>query len=358
MPMTGRDAPPVVWLLSAYRTSSHATWVDWLRHTITGVQWRVSELPGRHFRWRIRGNPLSWIGRLPDESPDLILASSMVDLATLRGLNPRIAQVPACYYFHENQFAYPLSGRQVNCVEPQMVQLYGALSAQRVLFNSAFNRDSFLDGVAALLRKMPDAVPGGVVDDLAARAEVLPIPVADIRGEAQYDPRLVVWNHRWEYDKAPEVFVESMTRLVREGVDFRLAVLGARPADAPQSLRRLRAELGQRIVVDAELDRAAYRRVLRGAADVVSTAIHEFQGLAIMEAAGAGCRPLVPDALCYREQYPADYRYPSGDSAALCARLRHWLDDGLPPAVDIASWRESSLLPRWQGLLMGCASDS
>ena len=180
MALAGRDASPLVWLLSAYQASSHAAWVDWLQHAVTDVQWRVCALPGRHFRWRIRGNPLSWIGRLPAEPPALILATSMVDLATLRGLNPRIAQVPAWYYFHENQFAYPSSSRQVDCIEPQMVQLYGALAAQRVLFNSAYNRDSFLDGVAALLRKMPDAVPDGVIGDLAARAEVLPIPVADI----------------------------------------------------------------------------------------------------------------------------------------------------------------------------------
>ena len=87
------------------------------------------------------------------------------------------------------------------------------------------------------------------------------------------------------------------------------------------------------------------------AAIVVSTAIHEFQGLAVMEAAGAGCRPLVPDGLCYREQYPADYRYPSGDSAALRARLRDWLAGGLPVAADVTAWREANLLRRWEGLL-------
>ena len=131
-------------------------------------------------------------------------------------------------------------------------------------------------------------------------------------------------------------------------------MLGGRPAEAPATLRRLRAELGGRIVVDGRLDTEAYHRVLAGAAIVVSTAIHEFQGLAVMEAAGAGCRPLVPDALCYREQYPADYRYPSGDGAALCDRLRRWLGGGLPPAVDIAPWREAVLLPRWKTLL-GCS---
>jgi hypothetical protein len=140
-----------IWLLSAYRADSHAAWADWLVSNHFSIEWHRLELPGRHFRWRIRGNPLSWLDALPQQTPDLIIATSMVDLATLKGLHPRLANVPAYYYFHENQFAYPVSEQQVQSIEPQMVQLYGALTADRLLFNSAFNRDSFLDGVKSLL---------------------------------------------------------------------------------------------------------------------------------------------------------------------------------------------------------------
>jgi hypothetical protein len=168
---------PTIWLLSAYHTASHAAWIDWLTAHVVDIAWRPLVLPGRHFRWRIRGNPLSWLDCLPAGLPNLILATSMVDLATLKGLHPRLAQVPAYYYFHENQFAYPVSDTQANSVDPLVVQLYGALSAQRLLFNSAFNRDSFLDGVEGFLRKMPDAVPQGVRARLAARTLVIPVPI-------------------------------------------------------------------------------------------------------------------------------------------------------------------------------------
>ncbi|MCB1923735.1 MAG: DUF3524 domain-containing protein [Gammaproteobacteria bacterium] len=344
-------AAPVVWLLSAYRAESHAAWAEWLQRRVTSVDWRVFELPGRHFRWRIRGNPLSWQGVLPAEPPALIVATSMVDLATLKGLNPRIADVPAIYYFHENQFAYPRGERQVECIEPQMVQLYGALAAQRLLFNSAYNRDTFLDGVDALLRKMPDGVPPGVLPALADKSTVLPVPLTAPPGTGARDAHLLLWNHRWEYDKAPGVFVDAMQRLVSAGVAFRLAVLGARSEPPPAELIRLRQVLGERIVVDAMLPRDDYLRVVAGAAIVVSTAIHEFQGLAVMEATAAGCRPLVPDALCYPEQYPAAYRYPAGDAVALYEHLRGWLDVGLPPPVDMVAWSESTLLPQWSELL-------
>ncbi len=346
----------MIWLLSAYRADSHAAWADWLQRRVQPASWRVLELPGRHFRWRIRGNPLSWWNGLPDEVPALIVATSMVDLATLRGLNPRVGRVPALCYFHENQFAYPPSAQQVNCIEPQMVQLYAALAADRSLFNSAYNRDSFLHGVGELLARMPDAVPPGVVAALADRAEVLPVPVEPLAAAGARDPRLIVWNHRWDYDKAPDLFADAILELAACGVEFRLALLGPRPPRPPAALQRLRATLAARIVADGRLERDAYARLLGRAGIVVSTARHEFQGLAVMEAVSAGCRPLVPDALCYPEQYPAAFRYPAGDLDALCARLRDWLQTAPPAPPEIGDWSAERLLPRWRDLLLGSAS--
>lgn len=339
------------WLLSAYRADSHGAWAEWLQSSQPQVEWHCLELPGRHFRWRIRGNPLSWLDRLPAQAPDLILATSMVDLATLRGLHPRLAHVPAIYYFHENQFAYPLSENQVKSVEPQMVQIYGALSAQRLLFNSAFNRDSFLAGVERLMNKMPDATPAGISTRLKRKSAVCPVPVTPIAPGSEKDEQLIVWNHRWEYDKAPERFAAAMIELDRSGVDFRLALLGPRHARTPESLSRLRSLLPDRIVADGKLPLHSYQELLGRAGIVVSTALHEFQGLSVMEAVSAGARPLVPDDLCYPEQYAEPYRYRPGDQDALAGRLAEWLTRGLPPAADVSAWYDSELTRRWSQLL-------
>ena len=80
------QSKPRAWLLSAYRADSHAAWADWLIREQNQYDWLRFELAGRHFRWRIRGNPLSWIDVLPEAVPELIVATSMVDLATLKGL--------------------------------------------------------------------------------------------------------------------------------------------------------------------------------------------------------------------------------------------------------------------------------
>ncbi len=342
---------PSILLLSAYGAASHRTWADWLERCHPEFAWQRLELPGRHFRWRIRGNPLSWLDALPARPPDRIMATSMVDLATLRGLHPGLAAVPSWYYFHENQFAYPVSARQSASVEPQVVQLYGALCAERLLFNSGFNRDSFLDGADALLRRMPDRVPGGVRARLASKCAILPVPIVPMAPARERDPRLILWNHRWEYDKDPALFADAVIALAERGHDFRLALLGGRPARPPPALARLRERLPERIVADRRVAGDAYRELLGRAGIAISTARHEFQGLAMLEAASAGARPLVPDALCYPEQYPAACRYPPGERDALVARVEHWWLQGMPPPADVSGWYEDGLAPLWRAYL-------
>lgn len=340
-------------LLSAYRSDSHAAWSDWLTANLTDFDWQLRQLPGRHFAWRIRGNPLSWLDDIPQAPPDLILATSMVDLATLKGLHPQLANVAAWYYFHENQFVYPASDRQVQSVEARMVQIYGALAADRLLFNSAHNRDTFLAGVDALLEQMPDGIPETVTRRLAPRCDILPVPVESVPAADERDPRLIVWNHRWEYDKAPEVFAEAMLQLAGLGAEFRLALLGPRPRIPPEPLKRLRDALPDRIIADGKLPGDEYRALLGRAGIAVSTAVHEFQGIGMLEAASAGARPLVPDALCYREQYADPYRYRPGDPDALVERLRTWLDNALPPPAAIGTWLSPVTAPMWQQMLTG-----
>lgn len=350
---------PRILLLSAYRSDSHAAWTDWLTSTFTEVDWNVAELPGRHFRWRIRGNPLSWLEGFPGPAPDGILATSMVDLATLRGLHPQLARVPTLYYFHENQFAYPQGPRQARSIEPQMVQLYGALAGDRIAFNSRFNQASFQDGVRRLLGRMPDRVPGGVAERLSARSEVLPVPIRPIASAGEVrDPRLILWNHRWEYDKGPEVFADAMEELAARGVAFRLALLGPRHRPAPEPLQRLRRRMPERIVVDGKLSRTEYEAVLGRAGIVVSAALHEFQGLSMLEAASAGAVPLVPDALVYPEQYPAECRYAPGDAGALAGRLAEWLEAGAPSSPSVEPWTVRALEPVWRQALTALASIS
>ena len=350
-------------LLSAYDAASHQRWREQLVTMLPDYHWQTLALPPRFFQWRIRGNPVSWLHQPGlDESWDLVIATSMVDLATLRGLHPRIANTPCLLYMHENQFAFPVSDQQRGRVEPQMVNLYSALAADAVVFNSAWNRDSFLQGVEDFLNKMPDAVPCGMIETLRERSSVLPVPIEDRlfieqpRSVNRERPHLL-WNHRWEYDKGPDRLFGLLEQLEQRKLDYRISVVGEGFRSRPQAFDRIYQQFARRIEHWGFLEhRQDYDQLLRSADIVVSTALHDFQGLAMLEAMASGCLPLAPDRLAYREYVPADCRYrslesdPGGESLVAAERLVRLLKK--PPELNPPQgWRASELAPKYQALV-------
>jgi glycosyltransferase involved in cell wall biosynthesis len=311
-----------VLLLSAYAAQSHRHWRDMLLHMCPEWQWQVLELPPRHFSWRVRGNPLWWAQQeraTLEAQYDLVVATSMVDLATLRGLVPALAQCPSALYFHENQFAYPAQGRQSSVLEAQMVSLYSALAADALWFNSAWNRDSFLTGVDKLLKKLPDHVPPDVASRLRARAVVLPVPLGEpetAAGDACWqrgdsNPK-IVWLGRFEYDKGPEQLAAVLAELEARLPDYSLALVGQQFRQSPPEFDALAEQFNHRLAHCGYIARRAdYLETLAQADIVLSTALHEFQGLALQEAVAQGAYPVVPDRLAYCEIYPHECRYRS-----------------------------------------------
>ncbi len=219
-------------LLSAYAADSHRYWARGLTAHLEAMEWTLLELAPRHFQWRVRGNPLSFMSAHDatlSQSFDLIVATSLVDLATLIGLYPHLGRAYRVVYFHENQFAYPLGQQQTRRLEPLMVNLYSALAADQVLFNSQWNRDSFFNGVADFLKRMPERVSLARLEALKARSDILPVPLwllVDAPSTGQGAPRRIIWNHRWEYDKNPEDFFAALEALSGTGMDFELVVMG------------------------------------------------------------------------------------------------------------------------------------
>jgi len=259
----------------------------------------------------------------------------------LRGLVPSLASVPTVWYCHENQFAYPQTEHAYASIEPQMVLMYGALACERLAFNSVYNRDTFLQGVDVLLRKMPDAVPAGIVDMLREKSEVLPVPLRDaafyqraVRKTAD-DPLWIVWNHRWEHDKGPERLLALVQKLAREAADVSIiwSIVGPQFRRQPPEFAALETCIGNQprwqLKNFGYCEEDDYRRLLRSADIVLSTARHDFQGLAVLEAVAAGCMPCVPDRLAYRELIDEGFRYDSCDDIeaeanAATGRLMQW----------------------------------
>lgn len=306
-------------LLSAYEAHSHHQWRLGMLEQLKHHNWTCLTLPPRYFSWRIRGSSLYWSqSHELNKDYDLLIATSMVDLATLRGLVPMLSRIPNLLYFHENQFAYPVSEKQHASVEPQMVTLYAALSADRLLFNTQYNLNTFVEGVNALLTQFPDYVPEGVAEGLAEKAQVLPVPLADdwfIEKGVIKDKQVheVIWNHRWEYDKGPERLLRLVEQLP-DDLPLRWHIVGQSFRQQPACFATLRERLqkrewlGQWGYIE---DKDQYQQLLQSCDTVVSTSLHDFQGLSVLEAMASGCQALVPDRLAYPEFVPRRCRYKS-----------------------------------------------
>ena len=114
-----------------------------------------------------------------------------------------------------------------------------------------------------------------------------------------------------------------LTALRRNGLQFEIAITGQQFRQAPPGFAEVESRFASHIVQFGNLDERTDLLALMARADVVlSTALHEFQGLAVLEAVQKGCIPVVPDRLAYREMYPAGFRYashpadPQADAAA------------------------------------------
>lgn len=350
-------------LLSPYDAISHQYWHQGLVAALPEHEWTVQTLPARHFSWRTRGNSLTWATSEDDtfnQKFDLIIATSMTDLAALKGMRPSLAAVPTLLYFHENQFVYPESDMAFKSVEPKITSIYSAIAADHIAFNSEYNRETFLQGSSMLLNRMPDYVPPDIEKLLMEKSSILPVPLNDslfLSGDQERNgPFTILWNHRWEYDKAPERFFSALCILKARGVNFSVHVVGQRFRKTPTVFDQMKAELSDHIGAWGYIEnRSEYMNIIRQSHVVVSTALHDFQGLSILEATAAGCIPVVPDRLAYQEYVPDSFRYKSWpdemdkESKTLVVELLLLADKHqnnklpMPPDLSHLSWKNKRM---------------
>jgi glycosyltransferase involved in cell wall biosynthesis len=287
--------------LSSYHGGSHRAQLEgWQRHS--RHEFTVLTLPAYKWKWRMRHAAVTFaeqVAELVREGHrwDILFCTDMLNLAEFLGLCPsQVARLPRIAYFHENQLTYPRRRDDQRDLHFAFTNLTTALAGDRVWFNSAFHRDTFLHALTELLKRMPDFRPLGAVEEIRSKSAVRypgidPFPPREFRKPG---PLRILWASRWEHDKDPDCFFRALYRLHQQDCPFRLSVLGESFGD-----------------------------VLLQAADVVvSTAQHEFFGIAAVEAASAGCYPVLPARLAYPEVFGnnPDWLY-DGTETGLVQRL-------------------------------------
>ncbi|MFQ5491225.1 MAG: DUF3524 domain-containing protein [Phycisphaerae bacterium] len=283
--------------LEPYYGGSHRAfldgWVSRSRH-----DWTVLTLPAYKWKWRMRHGAITLADRVGDlieagQQFDVLFCSDMLNLAEFLGLSCQaVRALPAIVYFHENQLTYPVRHESERDFHYAFTNITTALAADAVWFNSGFHRDEFLGALPGFLKRMPDYQPLEVIDRIAAKAGV------QHPGIESFEPRRprrpgsmrILWAARWEHDKNPEAFFGAVRRLKAKGVGFRISVIGESFRDCPPVFEWARAFFGEHIDHwGYQASRAEYVAVLGDADVVVSTAEHEFFGLAVAEAVAAGC---------------------------------------------------------------------
>lgn len=296
-------------------------------------------------------------------SYDCVLCSSMLDVAALRGIGPAwLRSTRLVTYFHENQFAYPVRKKDPRDLHFAITNLTTAMASDWVLFNSTYNRRSFFTGAEDLLAKLPDMREGVDLSQLKSKSSVLaPAMDFDSLDAAALSPAphkeeapLLIWNHRWEHDKNPGLFFESLLALKKRGVAFRVAILGQSFRDMPEIFEKARQPLQNHIVHFGYAPREAYHRWLHAGTVVLSTAVHEFFGIAVIEAVRAGCRPLLPDRLSYPELFDGNFLFRDEKlvEALILALAEGRLEKG-HAAVLTNRFGWERLLPEYQNVLWG-----
>uniref|UniRef100_A0A8C4QT45 tRNA-queuosine alpha-mannosyltransferase n=1 Tax=Eptatretus burgeri TaxID=7764 RepID=A0A8C4QT45_EPTBU len=342
-------------LIEPFCGGSHRQLVDLLVSEF-GNNCVLHSLPAKKWHWRARTSALCFSQSIPkSEHYRVLFTSSVLNLAELLALRPDLAALHKVLYFHENQLVYPVRHAHERDFQYGYNQVLSCLVADVIAFNSHYNMESFLSSIYSFMKQIPDFIPKDLSEAVRPKCHVLHFPIVfpvlssflpdvlhmqantkddeDILAQEQepegdlmvskdlrscclrpaepigssQDALHIVWPHRWEHDKDPEAFFSCIFALKQNGLSFRLSVIGESYSEVPdvfvEAKRVLHLEIAHWGYQAARMD---YYDVLRSADVVVSTARHEFFGVAMLEAVHCGCYPLCPKALVYPEIFPGE----------------------------------------------------
>lgn len=309
--------------LEPWYGGSHRNFVDGLTEN-SRHEYKLVTMAARFWKWRLQGGAQTLARKCrqlveSDFTPDVILASSMVNIPAFLALSRKnIGNVPVVYYLHENQLTYPLSKEEKRDLSYAYINYLSCLAADQVVFNSEFHYNEFIRALPGLLRVFPDYTHLHTVSEIRAKSTVMHLGM-NLQAHARYagttgsdgGSPIVLWNQRWEYDKNPVTFFRLMNRLDDAGCRFRLILAGKRFEEQPSEFDTAFERYADRILhYGYAEDFEEYSRLLHRADIVVSTAIHEFFGIAMLEAIYCGCHPLLPNRLSYPELIPEKLHQP------------------------------------------------
>ena len=300
-------------IIEPYYTGSHKQWAEgykkYSQHEI-----RILSMKGQFWKWRMHGGAITLAREFNNlkYNPDIILSTDMLDLSTFLALTKTKAR--SAIYFHENQLSYPWSPNDRDIIKKRdhhygFINYASALAADHVFFNSRFHMDSFLSDLHPFLKHFPDYNEMLTINNIQDKSEVLHLGIElkrfDSYKNMKHDKPLILWNHRWEYDKNPELFFNILEQLKNKNYDFDLVVLGENFSNSPKIFQKAKNIFKNNILHwGYSKDFNSYAKWLWRANILPITSNQDFFGVSIMEAIYCGVYPLLPKRLSYPELIP------------------------------------------------------
>lgn len=347
-------------LVEPFYSGSHKMWADQLK-THSSHDIKLITLPGRHWKWRMQSAAPLLASKANDlKSVDLFICTDMINLPEFRAfLDPSKRSIPIYLYMHENQITYPWSPQDQD-VELERDHTYGiinlksCLNADRIFFNSHYHLNSFFNALPSFLEKFPDDFFSQELGVLRNKSHVLylGLELPTSFSTSIEDPPTILWNHRWEFDKNPNSFFNTLFRLQKKGIEFELIVCGARGRRSPDIFNKARNRLKKQIIHWGFAEsKADYISLLKRSDILPVSSYQDFFGISVIEAIACGVYPLLPDRLAYTEHIPTelqkDHLYK--DETELYEKLLEYLQH---PALPSSSLIEYVQKYSWPQLIM------
>ncbi|XP_071896515.1 tRNA-queuosine alpha-mannosyltransferase isoform X17 [Anas platyrhynchos] len=166
-----------VLLIEAFYGGSHKQLMDLLQEELK-EDCVLCTLPAKKWHWKARTAALYFMQTVPtNPNYRILFASSVLNLAELAALRPDLGKLKKVLYFHENQLAYPVQNWKERDFQYGYNQILSCLVADVVVFNSAFNMESFLTSIGKFMKLIPDHRPKDLEKIIRPKCQVLYFPV-------------------------------------------------------------------------------------------------------------------------------------------------------------------------------------
>lgn len=306
-------------LIEPYFGGSHKRWAIELQQYSTH-EIELLTLSAHHWKWRMHGGAIALAQKYTpsEQRPDLILATDMLDFGLFLSLTRSWSSgIKTAIYFHENQLNYPWSptDKDVHLKRDNhyaFINYASAMVADRLFFNSTYHHTAFLKELPVFLNAFPEPNLMQSVSEISAKSSVLPLGMDLAKMLNEELPKcekakraVVLWNHRWEYDKNPEMFFRALIEIQERGIEFNLVVLGEKYAHYPKIFDEAQDKLKDKILHWGFVEtQAEYVRWLQLADVLPVTATQDFFGGSVVEAMYCNVVPFLPKRLAYLEHIP------------------------------------------------------